>query len=88
MGVPESARRQLQEAKQHFSQVIREAQDGTAQVVTRHGEDVAVILGIEEYRRLTGKAAGFKEFLRAGPHFDGIDLDRDRSLPRDVDLSG
>lgn len=87
MGVPESVRRQLQDVKQHFSEVIREAQRGTAQIVTRHGDDVAVIVDIEEYRRLTGKVAGFKEFLRAGPRFEGLDVDRDRGLPRDVDLS-
>jgi len=35
---------QLQEAKQRFSELIRSVEADGPQVVTRHGEDVAVVI--------------------------------------------
>jgi prevent-host-death family protein len=42
----------LQDAKAHFSQVVREAQQHGPQRVTVHGKDAVVILSAEEYDRL------------------------------------
>ncbi|MFI9842690.1 type II toxin-antitoxin system Phd/YefM family antitoxin [Nonomuraea sp. NPDC051941] len=50
----EATRWQLQEAKQHLSEVVRKAHDEAPQIVTKHGMDVVVILDMEEYRRLKG----------------------------------
>jgi prevent-host-death family protein len=36
-------------------------------VVTKHGEEVAVVVSIEDYRRLTEELPSFKEFLLAAP---------------------
>lgn len=66
---------QLQEAKQRFSELIRSAASDGPQFVTRHGEEVAVVIDIGEYRRLRS-GDDFKAFLRAAPD---IDLDIDRS---------
>ncbi|HEX4724747.1 MAG TPA: type II toxin-antitoxin system Phd/YefM family antitoxin [Pseudonocardiaceae bacterium] len=66
---------QLQEAKQRFSELIRSATSDGPQFVTRHGEEVAVVIDIGEYRRLRG-GDDFKAFLRAAPD---VDLDTDRS---------
>lgn len=77
---------QIQEAKQHFSAVVRRAEQEGPQIVTRHGEEVVVILSAEEYRRLTVPQPDFKEFLLSGPDFSLLDLERPRDLPRDIDL--
>ncbi|CAN5906637.1 hypothetical protein BH23ACT11_BH23ACT11_00450 [soil metagenome] len=77
---------QLQEAKQKFSELVRKAQEDGPQTVTRHGEDVVVIVPAEEYRRLTGKKQDFKEFLMSGPDLSVLDLERHREFPREVDL--
>ncbi|MFG6197484.1 type II toxin-antitoxin system Phd/YefM family antitoxin [Nonomuraea sp. JJY05] len=78
---------QLQEAKQHFSEVVRKAHDEGPQIVTRHGKDVAVILDMEEYRQLKRKQPDFKEFLLSEPDWpDDLEFGRDKSLPREVDL--
>jgi prevent-host-death family protein len=61
---------QIQEAKQRFSEVIRSAHADGPQYVTKHGAEVAVVIDIAEYRRLTGETADFKEFLLAAPYFD------------------
>jgi prevent-host-death family protein len=45
---------QLQEAKQRFSHVVDQARAHGPQVVTRRGKEVAVVLSIEEYRKITG----------------------------------
>lgn len=77
---------QLQEAKQRFSEVVRRAHDEGPQIVTRHGEDVAVVIDIREYRHLTGETPDFKEFLLAGPDLSDLEIVRSRDLPRSIEL--
>jgi prevent-host-death family protein len=61
---------QIQDAKQRFSEMIRAvAQDGP-QVITRHGEDVAVVVDIAEYRRLTRPTVDLAGILLGGPKID------------------
>jgi prevent-host-death family protein len=80
---------QVQEAKQRFSEVLRAAESGEPQIVTKHGEEVAVVIDIAEYRRLRGESMTFMEYLRAEPSLDGdLEIERVRDLPRDVDLAG
>jgi prevent-host-death family protein len=77
---------QLQEAKQKFSQLVRCALDEGPQVVTRHGQEVVVVVSAEEFRRLTGQTPDFKEFLLSGPDLSVLDLERAGDLPRDIEL--
>ena len=79
---------QVQEAKQRFSELLRSAHDDGPQIVTRHGEEIAAVLDIAEYRRLKGEKVDFKTFLLSGPpYFDDLDqhLTRNKNLPRDID---
>lgn len=80
------ARWQLQQAKQQFSRLVDLARNEGPQVVTRHGTDVAVVLDIEEYQRLRSDGRDFKSFLMSAPDFDLLELERNRELPRDVEL--
>jgi prevent-host-death family protein len=77
---------QLQEAKQRFSEVVRAAQAEGVQFVTRHGEEVAVVLDIAEYRRMAGVDADFKDYLRSAPDFDALEIVRPREPAPLVDL--
>ena len=77
---------QLQEAKQKFSELVRRALNEGPQIVTRHGEEVVVVLSAREFRRLSGSTPDFKEFLLSGPDLSLLDLERARDLPRDVEL--
>ncbi len=77
---------QLQEAKQRFSELVRHARAHGPQVVTRHGEEVAVVVSIEQYRRLTDQLPNFKEFLLAAPDLDALEIDRPRGPARVVEL--
>ncbi|CAN5750047.1 hypothetical protein BH24ACT22_BH24ACT22_10040 [soil metagenome] len=78
---------QLQEAKQKFSELVRRTVEDGPQTVTRHGEEVVVIIPAEEYRKLIGDKPDFKEFLMNGPDLSVLDLERPREFPREVDLS-
>lgn len=82
---------QVQEAKQRFSEVLRAAETGEPQIVTKHGEEVAVVIDIAEYRKLRGEQIELMEYLRVDP-LDDVDLDaeisRSGELPRDIDLAG
>lgn len=77
---------QLQEAKQRFSELVRRTLEEGPQVVTRHGEEVVVMVPVEEYRRMSGEKPDFKEFLLSGPDLSVLDLGRTKELPRDMDL--
>jgi prevent-host-death family protein len=77
---------QLQEAKQRFSELVRHARAEGPQVVTKHGEEVAVVVSIEEYRRLTDELPSFKQFLLAAPDLEALEIDRSRERARVVEL--
>jgi prevent-host-death family protein len=72
----------LQDAKNRFSAVVEAARNGVPQTVTKHGKPVAVVLSVEDYEKLTGKAEAqrpsFVEHLLAMPKddeaFDPVDL--------------
>jgi len=66
---------QIQDAKQRFSAMIRAVTSEGPQVITRHGEDVAVVIEIGEYHRLTGQAADLVDILLGGPKLDDSTTD-------------
>ena len=74
---------QLQEAKQRFSEVIRSVEADGPQFVTRHGQEVAVIISIAEYRHLRSAGQDFKEFLRSAPEAD-LEISRSAQPARRV----
>jgi prevent-host-death family protein len=77
---------QVQEAKQRFSEVLREALTDGPQTITRHGEEVAVVIGIELYHQLATPRIELGDFLVHGPADDDLVVERDRSTIRDVDV--
>lgn len=85
---------QIQDAKQRFSEMIRAATSEGPQVITRHGEDVAVVVDIGKYRQLTRPTADLAGILLGGPKLDDdtadvfaeIEAERQADLGRAVDL--
>ena len=79
----------LQDAKAHFSRVVREALEHGPQRVTLHGRDAVVILSAEDYGRLAPVAAqpSLHALLSRSPLRD-LDFEREsvRSPVRDVEL--
>ncbi|RZS37749.1 prevent-host-death family protein [Herbihabitans rhizosphaerae] len=85
---------QVQEAKQRFSEVLRAVEDDGPQTITRHGDEVAVVIDIQEYRRLTGGSQSAWSALAGPPYFDDdmievmdeIEAARKKDFGREVDL--
>jgi antitoxin Phd len=77
---------QLQEAKARLSEVVKSAREGPQEISVR-GEPAAVVLSIEEYERLKKKKLSLAEFVRrSGLVGVDLDLERDKSPARDIDL--
>jgi len=79
---------QIQEAKAHLSELVRETESAGPQEITWHGRAVAVVLSKTEYERLTGARQSLVEFMRRSPLYgsDDLDLTRDASVTREVSL--
>jgi prevent-host-death family protein len=77
----------LQDAKNRFSELVRQALRAGPQVVTRRGKETAVVLSVEDYRRLVRPEMNLVEFMRSSP-LRGVelDLDRDPDTGREVEL--
>lgn len=71
----------LRDARAGLAAVVDQAARGEPTIVTRRGKPVAVIVGHEEWQRLTGARPGFADLLLGFP--DGGDLPRDRGATRD-----
>jgi antitoxin Phd len=79
---------QLQEAKNKFSELIDRALAEGPQVVTRHGVEVAVVMPIAGYRKLTAPNQRLGDFLMASPlRNSGLVIERDHQTGlREIDL--
>jgi prevent-host-death family protein len=76
----------LAEAKNRFSELVTRALAEGPQRVRRHDAAV-VVIAERDYEKLSGKKADFKRFLLGdGPSLEGLDLTRDDTPPRDVNL--
>lgn len=87
----------IAEARDHLPSVVHEAEKGTQVELTRRGKPVAVLIGVEDFERLSKKKPGFWEAyqeFRSRHDLAELDIDpdevfrdvRDPSPGRDVDL--
>lgn len=78
---------QLQEAKAKFSQVIDQAIDKGFQVITRHGEPIAVIISKKEFDEYLNAKDNLIDFFMKSPYPDfDLEISRDKDTGRDVEL--
>jgi len=78
---------QLQEAKAMFSKVVRSAK-GEPQIITIHGKESAVILSMDDYRKLTSPKDSLVSFMEQSP-WASIELELPERLTdkmREIDL--
>lgn len=74
---------QLQEAKNKFSQVVDEACEKGPQVITRRGEEVAVVISYPDYIKMRRSKESLSKFFKSSPLTgSGIKLERDKSPVR------
>jgi antitoxin Phd len=78
---------QLQEAKSRFSEMVERALAHGAQIVTRRGKKTVVVLPFEEYERLMKNKESLAQFFLTSPlRGSGLELERDQSAPRDIEI--
>jgi antitoxin Phd len=70
----------LADAKNRFSELFTQALTLGPQRVRRRNDSV-VVLSEKDYERITGRRASFKQYLREGESFEGLDLSRHNSTP-------
>ena len=76
----------LADVKNRFSELVKKALSEEPQMVSRR-KDRVVVISESEYQHLTGQKPNFIEFLlERNLNLDGVDLKRDRSLSRKVEL--
>lgn len=78
---------QLQEAKAHLSEVVRNALNQEPQMITLHGMPAVTVISNEMLAKLRDDEPSFIEFMRKSPLM-GIDIDisRSDSFTREDDL--
>ena len=79
---------QLQEAKNKFSQLVNQALLEGPQIVTRHGKRTVVVIPYAQFEAM-GKTQtpSLASVLLNAPQMDEVlDLTRDRSLAREIEL--
>ena len=60
----------LQDAKNQFSRVVKQAQTEGPQTVTLRGERAAVVLSAQDYDRLRAETPTIVDMLLSGPSWD------------------
>jgi prevent-host-death family protein len=76
---------QLRDAKASLSAVVEAAERGEATTITKHGRPAAVVMPVEDARRLyAADRPSFADLLRAIP--EAIEFERDSTPPREADL--
>ncbi len=78
---------QLQEAKSRFSELVEKALAQGVQIVTRRGRKTVVILPYEEYERMISPKDSLVHFLLTSPlRSSELEIERDQSLPRTIEI--
>lgn len=75
---------QLAEAKNRLSEVVNRALNEGPQRITRRN-DVVVVVSEADFLSATGEKPSFCDYL-ASADLDGLDLARDESTLRDIEL--
>lgn len=75
----------LADAKNKLSELVNRVNKEGPQWIARRN-DKFVVLRASEYQELVGERRSFKQMILNGPSLEGVDLTRDQSPMRDVEL--
>lgn len=79
---------QMQEAKAHWSEVVKRAESEGPQDITFHGKSIAVVISRATYEHLSGTEHSLLAFMQKSPLYDFEDIafERDQGLTREISL--
>lgn len=75
----------IEQAKARFSEFVERAMQERPQSIIRRGKPLAVLVSIDEYRRLRSGGKGLKKLLAAAP-LEGVVVTRAQGAGRPVAL--
>ena len=67
----------LQDAKNRLSELVDRAKAGIPQIITRRGRQEVVVIGIEDFKKISAREQDLVSFLRSSP-LAGVDLQIER----------
>lgn len=74
----------VKDAKNNLSGLIRLAEKGEPQIIRRNDTEVAVVVSIDDWKKMNGKKRSLVELLRSSPLIgEELDLSRQEDLPRE-----
>jgi prevent-host-death family protein len=77
----------VKDAKNNLSGLIRLAEKGEPQIIRRNDREVAVVVSIEDWKKLNGKRQSLVELLRSSPLVgEELDLTRQEDYPREINF--
>lgn len=77
----------VQDAKAHFSEIVKKAAHEGPQFIAVRGKPAVVMISQDEYLLLITPKKSLFDLLRQSPLTGtNIHIERDKSLPRDIDL--
>lgn len=77
----------IADAKARLSELLEHVIHDGPQAITRRGEEIAVVVSIDEWHRKTHRSGSLAEFLAASPLRDSdLEIDRVDTAARDVAL--
>lgn len=77
----------LQDAKNHFSEVVESAMTEGPQEVTKYGDHAVVILSYDLFQKLSQPKENLVDFFKKSPFYGvELDLERTKDSPREVDF--
>jgi len=77
----------VQDAKSHFSEVIKKAENEGPQTISVRGKPAVVMISQAEYLKLIAPEKSLFDLLRKSPLAGmNIEFERDKSLSRDIEL--
>lgn len=75
----------VKDAKNNLSGLVRPAEKGEPQIFRRDEREVAVVVSIEDWRKMSGKKQSLVELLRSSPLVgEELDLTRQEDFPREL----
>ena len=81
---------QVNQARNHLSEVLDQAEIEGPQIITHHGKERAVVLSMDAYRSLgAARKPDFISYLLSGPkiEFEDFEIERDHSTDdREIDV--
>lgn len=79
---------QMRDAKAQLSELVEGVRKGEPVTLTKHGEEVAMVVPIEAGRKMypPKPKKSFAEHLLAFPGGIDLELERDHTPPREIDL--